>query len=108
MRRAIRVVAAVLALAPTAVGERTMVTAQSPQWTVTVARDLGSLTGGYTVPTDIGRSGEIVGWSETSPNSYDHYEHAFRWTPQDGMVDLHRRDVNLGFRSWRAPSTPQG
>jgi probable HAF family extracellular repeat protein len=66
------------------------------------------LTGGYTVPTDIGRFGEIVGWSETSPNSYDHYEHAFRWTPHDGMVDLHRRDVNLGFRSWASAINASG
>jgi probable HAF family extracellular repeat protein len=47
-------------------------------------RDLGSLGGVFTVPSDINNVGTVVGNSERA----DFAIHAFRWTDRTGMVDL--------------------
>jgi probable HAF family extracellular repeat protein len=46
--------------------------------------DLGTLGGTYSTPTGINDDGVVVGSSTTSAKA----QHAFVWTPTNGMVDL--------------------
>lgn len=56
---------------------------------------LGSLGGGSSA-TAINNAGHVVGYSEVPGESHDdlRHQHAFLWTPLDGMVDLGSRDTD--------------
>lgn len=53
----------------------------------TTVRDLGSLGGDRTLATALNDSGQVVGVSSFAPGNLD--VHAFRWTLETGMIDLH-------------------
>lgn len=51
-------------------------------------KDLGTFGGGSNAMA-VNSSGQIAGWSEAPHPTYDFTPHAFVWTTEDGMVDIH-------------------
>lgn len=71
--------------------------------TTAVATDLGTLGGASSVANDINILGTVVGWSQTASGD----QHAFRWTPKAGMVDLRTLPGHQWSRAMSITATGQ-